>query len=98
MCSVIRLLQERCVDVDAALELPRAGPAARALVLARGDGTGARDAADGRVAAGVQRVDRDLVHERVRVDALRVPVDERLDLPDAVALAPLDLLRVRPRR
>src|ERR671937_2783775 len=98
MCSVIRLLDQRCVDVDPALELPGAGPAARPLVLACADGPRARDAADRRIAVVVQRVVRDLVHVDVRVDALRVPVDERLDLPDAVALAPLDLLCIRARR
>src|SRR5919197_2766854 len=93
MWSVTGLLDQGCVDVDAALELVGAGPAARALLLARADGTGARDAADRRVARVVQRVVRDLVHVDVGVDALRVPVDDRLDLPDAVALAPLDLPR-----
>src|SRR5215216_5548570 len=94
MCSVIRLLDQRCVDVDAALELVRAGPPARALVLARGDRPRAVDAPDRRVPLVVQRVVGDLVDGDVRVDALRVPVDERLDLPDAVTLRPLDLLRV----
>src|SRR5439155_16924652 len=96
--SVIALLDQRCVDVDAALELVAPGPAPRALVLARLDGTRARDAADRRVARVVQRVVRNLVDVDVRLDALRVPVDERLHLPDAVALRPLDLLRVRARR
>src|SRR5215208_8153544 len=98
MCSVIRLLDQRCVDVDAALELVRAGPPARALVLAGGDRPRAVDSPDRRVPLVVQRVVRNLVDGDVRVDALRVPVDERLDLPDAVALRPLDLLRVRTRR
>src|SRR5918992_2187171 len=98
MWSVKGLLYDGGVDVDSALELPAARPAPGALVLALADGTRARHAADRRVALLVQRVDRNLVHERVRVDALRVPVDERLDLPDTVALAPLDLLRVRSRR
>src|SRR5437763_4159848 len=97
MWSVIRLLDQRCVDVDAALELVGAGPAARALVLALADRTGARDAADRRVAAVVQRVVRNLVDVDVGVDALGAPVCERLDLPDGVALAPLDLLRARSR-
>src|SRR5919201_1684291 len=97
MCSVTALLDQRGVDVDAAFELVGAGPAARALVLARTDGTGTRDAADRRVAGVVQRVVRDLVDVDVRLHTLRVPVDERLDLPDAEALGPLDLLSVRPR-
>src|SRR6266540_1402546 len=94
MWSVIRLLEQGGVDVDAALELPRAGPASGALVLARSDGTRARDAADRRVSAVVQRVVGNLVDVDVGLDALRVPVDERLDLPDAVALRPFDLLRI----
>src|SRR3954462_11354651 len=97
MCSVIRLLDQWCVDVDAALELVRAGPASRALVLAGHDGTRARDTTDGRVALVVQRVVGNLVDVDVRLHALRVPVDDGLDLPDAVALGPLDLLRVRTR-
>src|SRR5436189_4389745 len=99
MCSsVIRLLDQGGVHVDAALELPRAGPTSAALGLAGGDGPRAGDAADRRVAAVVQRVVGDLVDVDVGLDALRVPVDERLDLPDAVPLRPLDLLRVRPCR
>src|SRR5712691_12061977 len=94
--SVIALLDQRCVDVDAALELFAAGPASRALVLALADGTRAGDAADRRIAHVVQRVVRNLVHVDVGLDALGVPIDERLDLPDAVALGPLDFLRVHP--
>src|SRR5438132_3631710 len=89
MWSVIRLLDQRGVDVDAALELAGAGPASGALVLPRSDGTGAGDAADRRIAAIVQRVVRNLVDVDIGLDALGVPVDERLDLPDAVALRPL---------
>src|SRR5437868_401299 len=69
-------------------------PAARALVLARLDRTGARDAADRRISRGMQGIDGHLVHVAVRVDALCVPVDDRLDLPDAVAFRPFDLRRV----
>src|SRR5579864_4353984 len=83
--------------MNPALDLVRVGPAPRALVLLAAHGPRARDAADGRVARVVQRVVRDLVHEDVRVDALRVPVDERLDLPDVVALAELDARRVLAR-
>src|SRR2546423_12140342 len=90
--SVIALLDQRCVDVDAALELVAPRPAPGALVLARLDRTRARDAADGWVARVVQRVVRNLVHVDVRPDALRVPVDERLHLPAAVRLRPFDLL------
>src|SRR5204863_8462649 len=95
--SVIALLDQWCVDVDAALELVRAGPTTGALVVAGSDRARARDAADRRIAPVVQRVVRDLVHVDVGLDALRVPVEERLHLPDAVALRPLDLLRIRAR-
>src|SRR4051794_19254012 len=94
MCSVIALLHESRIAMDAALELVRAGPAARSLVLALDDGTGARDAADGRIARVVQRVVGNLVDLDVRLDAFGVPVDYGLNLPDAVALRPFDPLRV----
>src|SRR5438874_1359663 len=84
--SVIRLLDQRCVDVDAALELVRAGPASRALVLAADDGTRARNAADRGIPLIVERVVRNLVHVNVGLHALGVPVDDRLHLPDPVAL------------
>src|SRR5215207_4735053 len=98
MCSVIALLDQWCVHVDAAFELVRAGPAACALVLAGVHRPRAVDAPDRGVALVVQRVVGDLVDGEIRVDVLRAPVDERLDLPHAVALRPLDLLRVRARR
>src|SRR5688500_8882272 len=94
MCSVIALLDEGGVSVDAALELPGAGPAPGSLVFACRDRARAGDAADRGIALLVQRVDGNLIDDRVRVDALRAPVDERLDLPDAVPLGPLDLLGV----
>src|SRR5207249_212130 len=80
--SVIRLLDQRCVDVDAALELVRAGPASRALVLAADDGTRARNAADRGIALIVQRVVRNLVHVDVGLHTLGIPVDDGLDFPD----------------
>src|SRR6266508_2588336 len=86
--SVIALLDQWCVDVDAALELVRAGPASRALVLAAGDRARARNAADRRIALVVKRVVRNLVDVDIGLHALRVPVDDRLHLPDAVALRP----------
>src|SRR5919202_4175027 len=105
MCSVIRLLlfccgvlYQRSVEVDAALELVRAGPAARALLLVRRRRPGARDAPDRPVAALVQRVVRNLVHLDVGPHALLVPVCERVELPDAVALRPLELRRRRAAR
>src|SRR5919204_4547080 len=96
MWSVTGLLDQRGVQVDTTLELPRAGPASGALVLTGSDGPRAGNAADRRVAAVVQRVVGDLVDVDVGLDALRVPVDERLDLPDAVPLAPLDAARAAP--
>src|SRR5438105_4125251 len=98
MWSVTGLLDQRRIDVDTALELVRAGPAARTLVLARPDGARAGNAPDGRIAPIVQRVVRNLVDVDVGVDALGVPVGERLDLENAVAIAPLDLLRTDSRR
>src|SRR2546421_11062007 len=95
--SVIALLDEWGVDVNAAFELLGAGPPARSLALPRLHGPRARDAPDRRVPGVVQRVVRDLVDVDVRLHALRVPVDERLDLPDAVPLAPLDAARAGPR-
>src|SRR5712692_808700 len=95
--SVICLLDQRCVRMDPTFDLVGVRPAAGTLVLALDDGTRARDAADRRVADVVQRVVRNLVHADVRLHALRVPVDDRLDLPDVVALAPLDAPRVRAR-
>src|SRR2546428_12500996 len=97
MCSVIALLDQRRVRVDATFDLVGVRPATRALVLSFDDGTGAGDAADARVPDVVQRVVRNLFHVDVRLHALGVPVDDRLDLPDAVALAPLDSLRISTR-
>src|SRR2546423_2490281 len=94
--SVIALLDEWGVDVNAAFELLGAGPPARSLALPRLHGPRARDAPDRRVPGVVKRVVRDLVDVDVGLDALRVPVDERLDLPDAVPLAPLDASRAGP--
>src|SRR5919206_157175 len=96
--SVIALLDEWGIDVNAAFELVGAGPPACALALTRLHGPRARDAPDRRVPGVVQRVVRDLVDLDVGLDALRVPVDERLDLPDAVPLAPLDPARAGPGR
>src|SRR5262245_54478561 len=97
MCSVIRLPDQWGIGVDPAFELVRAGPSTRPLVLADDDRPRARDAADRRVALVVQRVVGNLVDVDVCLEALGVPVDERMDLPDAVALRPLDALRVRAR-
>src|SRR5262245_15743852 len=93
MLSVTGLLDQRGVDVDPALELAAAGPAAGPLVLARDNRSGAGNAADRRVAAIVQRVVRDLVDVDVGLHAFGVPIDDRLHLPDAVAFGPFDLLR-----
>ena len=75
--------------VDTALELVGAGPAAGALLLVGRRRPRAGDAADRTVPGVVQRVVRDLVDGDVGPDALLVPVGERVDLPDAVALGPL---------
>src|SRR5712692_6228873 len=77
--------------MDAALELVRAGPAAGTLLLAGRGRPRARDAADRAVPRLVERVERDLVHVDVGPDPLLVPVGERVHLPDAVTLGPLEL-------
>src|SRR5437762_14161870 len=97
MCSVIALL-DRGVQMDAALELVGAGPAACALLLVGRGRTRAGDAPDRPVAHLVQRVVGNLVDGDVRPHALLVPVREWVQLPDAVALGPLHLRRLRARR
>src|SRR5881392_2105060 len=77
--------------MNAALELVGAGPAACALLLVGCGGPGTGDAADRPVAGLVQRVVRDLVDLDVGPDALLVPVGERVELPDVVAVRPLQL-------
>ena len=84
--------------VNAALELVRAGPATGALLLVRGRRAGARDAADRAVPRVVQRVGGYLVDVDVRPHPLLVPVGERVDLEDLVALRPLHLRRVDAAR
>src|SRR6266511_5542332 len=97
MCSVILLL-DRGVQMDAALELVGAGPAACALLLVGRRRPRAGDAPDRPVAHLVQRVVRNLVDGDVRPDALLVPVGEWMQLPDAVTLRPLHLRRLGARR
>src|SRR6266516_5973175 len=80
-------------DVNATFELVRAGPAAGALLLVGGGRPGTGNAADRAIARLVQRVIRNLVDLDVGPDALLVPVGERMELPDAVALRPLQLRR-----
>src|SRR5919204_1711690 len=92
--SLIRLL----VQVDSALELVGAGPPAGMLLLVGPDRARAGDAADRAVARLVQRVVRDLVDGDVGPHTLLAPVRERVDLPDAVALRPLELRRARTAR
>src|SRR3989442_10687380 len=84
--------------MNPALELVRAGPAARALLLARRGRPRAGNAADRAVPRLVQRVERDLVHVDVGPDALLVPVGEGVHLPHAVAIRPLELRRLRAAR
>src|SRR5438445_6802022 len=92
--SLIRLL----VVVNPAFDLVATGPTPGALVFIPNDRARARHTADRRVARVVQRVVRNLVDVDVGLDALRVPVDDRLHLPDAVALRPLHAPRVLPRQ
>src|SRR5262245_61275595 len=98
MWSGMCLLDEWRVLVNPALQLVGAGPAACALLLVRGDRPGAGNAADRTVARLVERVVGNLVHLDVGPDALLVPVRERVHLPDAVALGPLHLRRLRAAR
>src|SRR5436189_6091060 len=85
-------------DVNATFELVRAGPAASALLLVGRGRPGAGNAADRAIARLVQRVVRNLVDLDVGPDALLVPVGERVELPDAVAVRPLQLRRRRAAR
>src|SRR2546429_8050408 len=85
-------------DVNATFELVRAGPAAGALLLVGRGRPGAGNAADRAIARLVQRVVRNLVDLDVGPDALLVPVGERVELPDAVAIRPLQLRRRRAAR
>src|SRR5439155_5586598 len=96
MCSVIALLV--VVEMDAALELVGAGPAAGALVLPLEDRPSALHAADRRITRVVQRVVRYLVDGDIGLDSFRIPVDDRMDLPDAELVGALDLLRVLARQ
>src|SRR6266487_3083955 len=84
--------------MDAALELVGAGPAAGALLLLRRDRLGAGDAADRPEADVVQRVVGNVVDVDEGPDALLVPVGERVQLPDLVALGPLHLRGVGAAR
>src|SRR5881275_1408684 len=84
--------------MDAALELVGAGPAAGALLFLGRDRPRARDAPDRAEADVVKRVVGNLVDLDVGPDALLVPVGERVQLPDLVALRPLHLRRGRAAR
>src|SRR5512132_1530724 len=97
MCSVICLLQS-FIFMNPALELVGTGPPARALLFVLGDRPGTGNAADRAVTRLMERVVGNLVDLDVRPDALLVPVRERMHLPDAVALRPLELRRLGPAR
>src|SRR5438045_5823867 len=84
--------------MDAALELVGAGPPARALFLVGTDRPRARDAADRPVAGVMQRVVRDLIDLNVGPNSLFVPVCQRMELPDTVALRPFQLRSPAPAR
>src|SRR4029450_11790629 len=91
-------LLQRGLFVNPALELVGTGPPARALLFVLGDRPGAGNAADRAVTRLVQRVVRNLVHRDVCPDTLLVPIGERVHLPDAVALRPLELRRLGAAR
>src|SRR5690242_19927702 len=80
-------------DVQAALGLGEAGPAALAAVARRG----ARRAADRVVALVVQRVVGQVALVDALPDVLLGPVDQRVVLPQLPLLVPLDGLGVRAR-
>src|SRR5205814_79706 len=80
-------------DVDTAFQFVGAGPAAGTLLLLGRGRPGTGDAADRAIAGLVWRVVRNLVDLDVGPDALLVPVGERMELPDAVPLRPLQLRR-----
>src|SRR6266571_3078039 len=84
--------------MDPALELVGAGPAAGALLFLRARRARAGNAADRAEADVVQGVVGNLVDGDVGPDSLLVPVGERVQLPDAVALRPLHLRRRRAAR
>src|SRR5687768_7337380 len=90
----LELRRVEALEVDAALDLALAGPAAGAGVLAGGDGAraGERVAADGEVAPLVQRVVRQVVLLHVLVDVAGAPVEQRGDGVAVVARVPLDEL------
>src|SRR4029450_4713445 len=91
-------LLQRGLFVNPALELVGTGPPARALLFILRNRPGAGNAADRAVTRLVERVVGNLVDRDVRPDALLVPVRERVHLPDAVALRPLELRRLGPAR
>src|ERR1700751_3157826 len=80
--------------VDPALDFVGAGPPS----LASRSWLGARRAADRGVAKVMQRVVGKVVLVDVSPQVLLRPVGQRVDLPDAPALVPLELGRVRARR
>src|SRR3989440_6122412 len=84
--------------VDTAFQFVGAGPAAGTLLLVGRGRPGTGDTADRAVAGLVQRVVRNLVDLDVGPDALLVPVRERVKLPDAVAVRPLQLRSRRAAR
>src|SRR5258707_13061752 len=85
-------------DVQAALGLAAAGPAARARVLVAADRARAGRASDRREAAVVQLVVRDAVAVDVAPAVALAPVDERLHLDDAAAGIEHELGRPRTVR
>src|SRR5690242_19572729 len=84
--------------MDAAFELVGARPAAGPLLFLRARRPGARDAPDRAEAHVVEQVVGNLVDRDVGPDPLLVPVGERVELPDVLALRPLHLRRGRAAR
>src|SRR5688572_23330526 len=82
-------------QVQAALGLFFAAPPPRPGVLAGRNRARARRAADARVVLIVERVVRHLMLSHVRLDLLKGPARERVDLDEAEAPIPSDDRRVR---
>src|SRR6185437_2376644 len=84
-------------EMNAALDLAGAGPAPRAGVFSGAHRARAGRAADGRIAARLQRMARQVVRGEIGVDPRRVPAGKRIDL-DAPVLRLLDQREFAARR
>ena len=76
------------------LGLGGATPAARPVVFARGNAAGARQTADARISAVVQRVVGYVVTQQIRPDVFLGPANERVYLAETVLCVPFDCERL----